>query len=150
ARTTSWRRCGFTSAPKTSAVSVTSLAFVPVPSRRGAFGATIYLPLVLSHDDDRVLVPWDRALHEQEVLLGIAVDHGKPDLGRGLRSHLPGHAPALEHAGGRGRGAHRTGSTDVVRAVARRTAVEAVALSRALEPFADRDSGDLDLLPGLE
>src|SRR6185503_884315 len=106
--------------------------------------------IVLSDDDDRVLVPGDSALDEEEIQLGIAVDDGQPDLGRRLRSHLAGHLLALEDARGRRRGADRAGLADVVRAGADRAAMEAVPLDRPLEALADRDPGDLHLFSGLE
>src|SRR5262245_20134372 len=100
--------------------------------------------------EQAVLRARDGALHEQEVALDIDRVNREPDLGDAARAHVSGHANTLEDARRRRRRADRAGLADVVRAVRLRTALEVVALDRALEALADRDAGNLDLVAGIE
>src|SRR5581483_7914771 len=95
ARTVSWTRCGFTSAPKMAASSVTSFDFTPSAFRKGALGAAT--ALVLSDLDDAVLGAGDGALDQQQVPFCVDLVDGQADLGAALRAHVPGHAHALHH-----------------------------------------------------
>src|SRR5437870_7293567 len=118
ARTTSWTRCGLTSAPKTVASSVKSFAFLPAASRTGAFGAVPLLAMmrpVLSDLDERILGAGNRALDEEEVPLRINLVDDQPDLGLSLAAHAAGHLPSLEDSRRRRRRADRAGLADVVR-----------------------------------
>src|SRR5205823_63565 len=57
-------------------------------------GATTHL---LTHFDQAVLRPWDRALDQQQVLLGIYRVNGQPDLGHALAAEAAGHLDPLEN-----------------------------------------------------
>src|SRR5438105_7686923 len=144
ARTVSWTRCGFTSAPKTPSSSVTLFE----EPRTWALGAAT--TLVLSHFHEPVLGPGDGALDQEQVPLRIDLVHRQPDLGDALAAHAAGHADPLEDARGRRRGTDRARLPDVVRAVRHRAAREVVALDRAGEALADPGPRDLHVLAGLE
>src|SRR6185437_5695009 len=169
ARTVSWTRCGFTSAPKTSPSSVTCLVDLPAESRRGALGSVFVRAVelrsaalpdlvvlaagmgpLLPDLDDAVLRPRDRPLDEQQVVLGVDLVHLQADLGDALSAEASGHLDPLENARGRRRGADRAGLADIVRAVGLRPAVEAVPLDRPGEAIADPDPSDLDRVSRLE
>src|SRR5438445_213733 len=107
------------------------------------------LPLA-AHLHDPVLRARDGALHEQEVLLGVDLEHGQPELRNALATHAAGHLDALPDARRRRRRADRARLADVVRAVRPGAGAEVVALDRALEALADPDPGDLDLVARLE
>ena len=103
-------------------------------------------PQPLAHLHRRVAAAGDRALDQQQVALGVDLDHRGAALGDARAAHPAGHLLSLEDAGGVGAGADRAGGADVVGAVGHRAAAEVVALDRALEALADRDGGDLHLL----
>src|SRR5437763_6790480 len=147
ARTVSWTRCGRRSAPKTASSSATSFEDWPPDERSGALGAAT---LLLANLDDAVLRPRNRALHEQEVPLCVDAAHREADLRDVLAAEAARHLLALEDARRRRRSADRARLADVVRSVARRPAVESVALDRAREPLADPDARDLHALARLE
>ena len=146
ARTASWTRCGFTSAAKTASSSATSFALPPW--RRAAVP---WAPPLAAHLDEPVLRARDRALDEQQVLLG---SRRRGRVRPSWVTRLPPIRPAifmpLKTRDGRRRGADRARRADVVRAVGARAAREVVALDRALEALADADPGDLDLVARLE
>src|SRR3954452_19479273 len=144
ARTVSWTRCGFTSAPKTPSSSVMLFE----EPRTSALGAA--MALVLPDLDDPVFRPGDGALDQQQVPLRVDLMHGQPDLRDALAAHPTGHADALAHTRRRRRSADRAGGANVVRAVRHRATAEVVALDRASEALADPDPRDLDALSGLE
>src|SRR4249919_1523882 len=148
ARTVSCTRCGFTSAPKTSASSVRLLADFPPLSRTATLGAATVL--VLSDLDDPVLGARHRALDQEQVPLRVDLVHGQPYLRDSLTAQAPGHLLTLQDPRRRRRGADRAGLADVVRPVRLRPAVEPVALDRARKALADPDPGDLHALAGLE
>src|SRR3954454_22470667 len=107
------------------------------------------LPLA-THLHDAVLRAGDRALDEQQVPLGVDVVHRQSELRDALAAHAAGHLDALANAGWCGRRADRARLADVVRAVRARAGAGVVALDRSLEPLADADAGDLDLVAGRE
>src|SRR5436190_6781201 len=126
ARTVSWTRWGFTSAPKTCASSVRSFDLFPSPSRTGALGAaTAHL---LAHFDQAVFRTGYRALDEQQVLLRVDRVDGQAYLRDALAAQPAGHLDPFEDPRRRGGRAHRARLADVVRAVRRRAAREVVAL----------------------
>src|SRR5918994_5114917 len=100
---------------------------------------------------DRCVAPArDRAPDQQQIALGVDLDDRSAPLGHPGAPHPSRHAHPLEHASGIGAGADRPRRADVVGAVAHRAPAEVVALDRALEALADRDSRDLHLLARLE
>src|SRR4051794_28657151 len=139
ARTDSCTSGSWNSAPKATSSSVT--CFVAPSTGALAIGA---------HLHDAVARAGDRAADEQQVVVGADTDDGDAALGDALVAHLAGQAHALEHARGRGAGADRARGAHVVRAVALRARLEAVALDRALEALALRGARDLDLGADLE
>src|SRR5207249_8660463 len=103
ARTVSWTRCDFRSAANTSPSRVTCLAALPAGSRSGALTALAMVVvarvrLLLPDLDDAVLRAGDGALDEQQVLLGVDLDHLQAHLGDALAAEAAGHPHALEHA----------------------------------------------------
>src|SRR5581483_2401595 len=103
-----------------------------------------------THLDEPVLRAGDRALHEQQVLVGVDVEHGEAELRDALAAHAAGHLDALEDARRCCGGTDRARLADVVRAVRARAGAEVVPLDRALKALADADARDLDLVAGLE
>src|SRR6266542_1933084 len=148
ARTASWTRCGFTSAPKTAASSVRSFDFLPFASSTGALG-TAMRP-VLPDLEQPLAGAGDGALHEQQVVLDVDRVDDEADLRAALRAHVAGHADALHDSRRRRRGADGARLADVVRAVRHRAALEVVPLDRSLEALADRDAAHLHLVARLE
>src|ERR671914_607980 len=114
ARTVSWTRCGFTSAPKTEASSDTSFDRLPAASRRATLGAATPL---LPHLDDAVRRPGHGSLDEQEILLGVDRVDRKADLGHALASQAAGHLHPFEDTCRIGGRTDRAGLAHVVRAV---------------------------------
>src|SRR4051795_13429068 len=139
ARTDSCTSGSWNSAAKAASSSVTFF----VPPRTGALA-------IGAHLHHAVARAGDGAADEQQVLGRTDVDDCDPALGDALVAHLPGQAHALEHARGRRARADRARRAHVVRAVALRARLEAVALDRALEALALRDARDLDLGADLE
>src|SRR6185503_1104403 len=105
---------------------------------------------LLGHGDDPVLGTGNGAPDEQEVALGVHLDHGEPQLGVALGAHVPRHPLALDDAGRIGAGADGARLAVARVAVGRRTAAEAVAVDDALEAAALGGTGDLDPLAGGE
>src|SRR3954453_19048858 len=97
-----------------------------------------------------VLAAGNGAPDEQQVALGVDLEHVRPALGDPAGAPLPGNPPPLEDAGGTRAGAARAGRADVVRAVGLGATAEVVALDRALKALADGHRGDLHALTGLE
>src|SRR4051794_9510180 len=95
ARTASWTRCGLTSAPNVASSRSTLRALVPAP-RTGAL--TLATTGVLPDLDDAVLRAGDRALDEQQVVLGVDGVDPQTDLGDALAAHAAGHLDPLEDA----------------------------------------------------
>src|SRR5436309_2125070 len=118
---------------KRSENAASSRVTVPPPST-GASG-------IRSNLHDAAARPRHRTAHEHQVLVRENVDNRQPPLRDPAAAHLARAAHTAEYAGGRGRGADRTRSADVVRAVRRRSALEVVALDRALEALALRKPG---------
>src|SRR5258705_3720259 len=105
---------------------------------------------LLGHGDDPVPGAGNGAAHEQEVALGVHLDHGEPQLGVPLGAHVPRHPLALDDARRVGARADRARLPVPRVAMARRTAAEAVAVDDALEATALGGAGDLDPLAGGE
>src|SRR4051794_3890507 len=139
ARTDSWTSGPLNSAPKAALSSFT----VPVPPRSLASA-------IGPHLHDAVLGTGHGTADHEQVLARPDVDDLETLLGHALVAHLAGAADALHHAGGPGGRADRARGAHVVRAVGLRTALEVVALDRALEALALGGAGDLDLLADLE
>ena len=147
ARTTSWTRWGFTSAPNTLPSSVTSFADFArsVPRSRGLDGLSARAGWRLCAFSSLIsTMPFfgtgDGALDEQQVLLRVDLVDEQADLGDALAAQAAGHLHALEDARRRRRRADRARLADVVRAVRLRAAVELVPLDRAGEALADPDA----------
>src|ERR1700759_4445873 len=120
-----------------------SRSTVPPPSTEAVLGIGPYL----HHAPARA---GNCASNEHQVAPGHHLDDRQSALGHPAAAHPTGAAQALEHARGRRRCADRAGCTDVVRAVRLGAALEVVAADRALEAFALRAAGDLDLVARLE
>src|SRR5438270_4424938 len=112
-------------APKAPSSSLTFFAAPEAPIT-GASGIGANL-------DDRAGRAGHGAAHQQEVALGLDVDHLEPLLGRALVAHLAGATDALEHTRGRGGRADGARRSHVVRAMGLGAAGEGVALDRDLK-----------------
>src|SRR5581483_7160588 len=88
ARTTSWTRWGFTSAPNRDSSSATCFEALPVASSRGAL--VLAMRALLPHLDDAVLRSRDGALDEEQPMLGIDVVDDEPDLRHALSAEAAG------------------------------------------------------------
>ena len=101
----------------------------------------------VADDDDAAVRARHRALHQQQVALGVGLDHFEVQRGDLLVAHVAGHLQALEHAAGEAGladGARRT--VVLVVTVAGALALEVVTLHAAGEALAPADRGDVDLL----
>src|SRR5262249_52187089 len=174
ARTASWTRWGFTSAPRIRSSSIRSFDVLPSPSRTGALRRRLgdaawrsaglcpvdrFVPVsdlgaatlrLLPHLDQTIFRTGNGALDEQEVLLGVDRVDGQADLRDALAAQPAGHLDPFEDPRRRRGRADRARLADVVRAMRGRAAPEVVALDRPGEPLADRDARDLDAVTGLE
>src|SRR5215218_6893568 len=139
ARTVSCTSGPLNGAPNTASSSVSFAE----PPRIGASA-------IGAHLHGGALRPGHGAPDEHQVLVRDQLDDGQPALGHAPAAHLAGAADALEHAGGRRRGADRARGAHVVRAVGLGAGGEVVALDRALEALALRGAGDLHGLADLE
>src|SRR5947207_6445731 len=105
---------------------------------------------LLRHGDDAVLGAWDGTADEEQIALGVDLDHRESELGVALGTHVAGHPLALDDARRVGARADRARLPVPGVAVAGRTAAETVAVHYALEPAALGGAGDLHQLPGGE
>src|SRR5215207_2785186 len=105
---------------------------------------------LLVHGDDAVLRARDGAPDEQQIPLGVDLDHRQPELGVAYRALVARHALPLDDA--RRIGARADGTRLPVPRVAVRcrTAAEAVAVHHALEAAPLRGARHLDQLAGRE
>src|SRR5690606_12406880 len=105
----------------------------------------------VADDDDAAVRTRHAALDEQQVALGVGLDHLEVESGDLLVTHVARHTQPLEDAAGERARPDRAGSTVVlVVTVAGSLAGEVVALHRAGEPLAPADRGDVDLAALLE
>src|SRR5919107_2503131 len=91
---------------------------------------------LLGDGDDAVLGAWNGAADEQEIALGVHLDHRESELGVPLGAHVPGHPLALDDARRVGARADRARLPVPCVAVRGRSATEAVAVDHALEAAA--------------
>src|SRR5690349_20502080 len=105
---------------------------------------------LLGHGDDSVPGPRDGAPDEQEVPLGVHLDHGEAQLRVARGTHVAGHPLALDDARRVGARADRAGLPMARVAVRGGATAEAVAVDYALKASALRGAGDLDPLAGRE
>src|SRR4051812_39036647 len=110
-----------------------SVSPLAAPSAAWSFA---FAMLLLPHDDFAVFATRDRALDEQQVLLGIDLDDAEILDGLGVDAHVPRHFLAGEGAGGIGVRADGTGLAHVLRSVGFRSAAELMALDGAREAVA--------------
>src|SRR5690606_22205845 len=138
------------SMPNTSGSKSTVPFDVPSAANRGALISATGLHR-LSHDYVGALGSGNGTTEQQQPALGVDSDHVEVEGRDPVVAHAAGHAHALEHPGGRGAGADRSGGAMLlVVAVGSALAGEVVALHHTGEAFALGGAGDVRLLAGLE
>src|SRR6185503_6268098 len=104
----------------------------------------------LPHEDQPAAGAGQRALHEQEVAVGIGANDADLLDRHALVAHVAGHLEAAIDAARGGARPDRAWLAMMVRPVGLRSTLEVVALDVAREALALRDAGDVDEVAGGE